>query len=168
MCKKRRYFSDQDTLQLAALKEQSEDKRQADRTAELEKRKSKQHLINAVRELGHYPSDKENPTLARALREAKVAALLQPDEEAELEMFKFRTLVEKQGRSADEDQWLQDHPAAQRACNEATLAWARSLTKNSIAEHEPSKLFIFHKSWFGCDECRISGSLRIASGSAFW
>ena len=118
-----------------------------------------QHLINAVRRLGHYPSENENPTLARALRQAKAVAFLQLADEAELDMFKFRTLMEK-CRSADEERWLEDHPAAQRACNEATLSWARSLTTDSIAEHEPSKRRIYHKGTLGWRSCDILGSMR--------
>ena len=77
--KKRKYLSDLDRLQLAALTEKSKEKKKADREkkkadrcAEIEKTKAEQvtekvqHLINAVRRLGHYPSEKENPTLARA------------------------------------------------------------------------------------------------------
>ena len=75
-------------------------------------------------------------------------AFLQPADKAELDMLKFRTLVEK-CRSADEERWLEDHPAAQRACNEATLFWARSFTTASIAEHEPSKRRIYHKGTLG-------------------
>ena len=53
LCNKRRYFSDQDTLQLAALREESEKKRKADRAPEIEKSKAEQaHRGKRVRDKG--------------------------------------------------------------------------------------------------------------------
>ena len=78
---RKKYLSDLDRLQIAALTEESKEKKKADRekkksnrTAEIEKTKAEkvtekvQHSINAVRRLGHYPRENEKPTFVKALR----------------------------------------------------------------------------------------------------
>ncbi len=102
--------------------------------------------MDGVRALGHYPSDKDNNALARALRKARAAHLFEPAEEHELDVLRYQKLRMKAEINADEEKWLDDKEALRRPSNEATLRSARIWYKDGIdAYGAKTHRRIYHK-----------------------
>ena len=95
--KKKKYLTDLDRLQLAALTEDSKEKKKADREKTKEMIRASE-LMREVRQLGHYP-DRYVPAeygLQQRLTRARSAVLFQPADEAELQELQWQAQREKE------------------------------------------------------------------------
>ncbi len=70
LCNTKKYMTQEDLHRLDELKAEAQKKRKSEKD-----KGTAEELMDKVRALGHYPSDKENSVLARALRKARAAAL---------------------------------------------------------------------------------------------